>query len=606
MFAPLEVPPGIVKSDSDYAARGRWIDCDHVRFVKGKPEKVGGVQKFIQDQFDGIARGALAWTTYTGISCLMWGTACKLYIYREGTLSAVTPYRADAIGDAMVADPFAVVDTETLVTVTHAGHGAEAGTIVTFDGATAGGGITIDGDYEIVEVIDVNTYTIEHSSPATATDATTGGASVTASYELNCGNVDPTYLLGWGVGGWGVGYWGTDASLASAIVSEPTTWSFAVYGEDAIVNPAGGAIYHYDASSGANRPGLLANAPTQVRFTFVTPERYIFALGCTTLAGGYDPMTVRWPDIEDPTDWTPAETNRANERKLQGGTRLMGGTALTDGLSLVWSDAAVFTFQFTGSNLVYDSRKAGENCGLLAPHAHAERAGGSFWMGDSKFWMFDGYVREIPNADDILDHVFKNISKTHGFKAFAFYVPKFDEVWFVYPSALATEPDRYAMVALSERYAWAIGTWDRSAAASFTVGENRPILFGTDGYVYVHDVEDNPDDDGAALPSHLELAPTDIRGGNTLVDIWGLVPDTQRQTGQMSVYLYGKDHPRDDEFMSDTVTIEPTTKLADVRGVAGRQVGMIWSTSATGCDWRLGSWGIDIESTAGEARGRAA
>ena len=308
-------------------------------------------------------------------------------------------------------------------------------------------------------------------------------------------------------------------------------------------------------------------------------------------------MTVRWPDIEDPTDWTPSDTNTSNQRKLQGGTRLMAGTALADGVSLVWSDAAAFLFQFTGSSFVYDSRKVGDVCGLIAPHAFAVRSGTAFWMSDAKLLMYDGYVRDIPNSADIIDHVFDDINVAHAFKSFAFYVPKYDEVWFVYPSRNSTEPNRYVMVALGENFAWSIGTWDRSAHAAFNVGENRPILFGN-GHVYIHDVEDNPDDDNAALPSHLELAPTDVDGGNTSVDIWGFVPDTERQTGDMSVYLYGKDHPRDDEPMSDTVTCTPKTILADTRGVAGRQFGMIIATQDAGCDWRFGIWGIEISGGA--------
>ena len=39
---PLEIPPGIVKTDSPNAAKGRFTDCDKVRFVKGKPEKWSG------------------------------------------------------------------------------------------------------------------------------------------------------------------------------------------------------------------------------------------------------------------------------------------------------------------------------------------------------------------------------------------------------------------------------------------------------------------------------------------------------------------------------------------------------------------------------------
>lgn len=600
-FTPIEVQPGVVKSESPYAARGRWIDMDHVRFVSGKPEKIGGTQRFILDDFDGIARAAKAWASYLGAQCLVFGTACGLYLYRESTLSLITPYRTDATDLSLGTDPFAVTIGQTSVTVTSAAHGiTSVGTLVTFSGATAGGGITIDGDYLVTEIVNGNSFKITHSAAATSTDATTGGASVLASYELNCGNVSPAYLLGWGVGNWGEGYWGVDASGAAGVLSEPANWSFGVYGEDLVVNPSGGTIFMYDTSMGIVRPEPIADAPDQIRFTFVTPERYIMALGCTTLGGGYDTMTVRWPDIEDSTDWTPSDINTANQRKLQGGTRLMAGTALSDGVSVVWSDSHIFLFQFTGSSLVYASRQVGDKCGLIAPHAFATAAGTAFWMSDTSFHMYSGYTQQIPNVDDIQDFVFRDISLANKIKSFSFYNPVYDEVWFVYPSRAATEPDRYVMVNL-DGYVWSHGTWDRSAAALYTIAETRPILFGTNGVVYVHDVEESPDDDTAALPAHIELAPTDVSGGNVSVDIFGFVPDTQRQTGDMVVYLYGKDHPRGAVMSEDTLTVTPTDALVDAR-VAGRQFGMRLSCEDIGCDFRLGIWGLEITG-AGKKRG---
>lgn len=603
-FVQIEIPPGVVKSDSDYASSGRWLDCDHVRFVKGRPQKIGGTLKLAPsiDLFDGIARTAKAWASYGGINCLAFGTACSLYIYRENALTKITPFRPEATDIALATDPFAVSIGSAIVTVTDTNHGIEApGTVVKFSGATAGGGITINGEYEVATIIDVDSYTIVHSSNASSTDATTGGASVLASYELNCGSDDPEYVLGWGVGGWGVGAWGVDASVASAIITEPASWSMDLYGEDLIVNPLDGGIYLYDTSAGTTRPAIIANAPTKVRHVFVTEERYIMALGCDKLSGGFDSMTVRWPDVLDLTDWTPSDTNRANERKLQGGTRLMGGRRLGGGINIVWSDTNAFLFQFTGGSSSYSSRSVGDNCGLVGPNAHTSDKGAAFWMGSNNFFMYDGYVRNIPNSDDIQDFVFKNINKEHITKAFAFFDPTFNEVWFVYPSRGSNEPDLYVMVSIDNNYAWANGTWSRSAHARYQSGETRPILFGMDGVIYLHEVEDTADNAGAILPAHIELAPSDIDGDNTSVDIFGFVPDCKRQSGALMVHLYGKDHPRDEIMHEETLTCEPTDTLVDAR-VSGRQFGMTITSNVAGGDFRLGRWGLEI-SQAGKKRG---
>ncbi len=598
-FVPFDIPSGIVKTDSRHASQGRWIDGDKVRFRRGKPEKVGGVQKLDPATFMGIARGAHAWNTFTGVQVLAFGTACRFHVYREGTIYTLTPYRADATAISLT-NPFSTTNGSAIVTVADANHGiAAAGVIVSFSGASAVGGITISGDYAVTQVLDANAYTITHSSPAGST-AGPGGGSVTANYTLNCGNVDPDYLTGWGVGLWGVGSgWGTAASLASAIISEPRAWSLDAYGEDLLVNPQNGGLYVYD-SGGTSRPARVTNSPENVRYAFVTPERYIFALGCTTLTGSQDNMTVRWPDIEDHTDWTPADTNTANQRKLQGGTRLIAGTGLTDGISIVWSDAAAFLFQFTGSGLVYDSRQIANHCGLIGPHAWTKGNGMAFWMGSGNLWMFAGAVQPIPNVEDVRAWVFDNVNTEHIFKSIAFYNPMFDEVWFIFPTAGSTEPNTYALVNLSD-YSWSVGTFTRSAAAQYWTGETRPVLFGTDGTIYVHDTRDDTNNDGAAMAAHIELAPADIQGGNTLVDIFGFVPDFERQSGDLSVYLYGIDHPRDAIAMEETLTVTEDDVIVDSR-IAGRQFGMILTSNTVGGDFRLGRWGLEI-SGAGSKRG---
>lgn len=589
-LVPFDIPPGVVKTDSKMAATGRWVDTEKVRFVRRKAEKLGGVSKFIETQFTGTARGARAWNAYSGTSLLSFGTACDLYLVSNGTLSNITPYRTDATSLSLT-DPFDTTNMSATVTVNDAGHGIEdTGITVTFSGASAVGGITIDGDYVVQSIPDGDSFTITHTSAATSTAS--GGGSVTASYELNCGDVDPTYLRGWGIGGWGESTWGTDRSLSVSSISEPTTWSLDIYGEDLIANRNGETIFLYDSSAGSGRATAISNAPASVRYAFVTPERYIFALGCTKGAGGVDNMTVRWPDVDDNTDWTPASTNTSEERKLQGGTRLVAGTGLVDGVSLVWSDSDLFQFQYTGSNEVYSSRSIATNCGLVGPQAWAKSSGMAFWMGQGNFWMYAGTVQPIPNVADIRDWVFSNLNTSEQFKSISFYNPLYNEVWFLFPTGASTEPDTYVMVDLDD-FSWANGTWDRSAAASFSTGENRPIMLGTDGYVYVHDVVENPNDDGSAMQAYVELGLTQIEGGNRLVDIYNFVPDFETHSGDISLYLYGRDHPMDSAIMEDTVTISEGDRLVDTRS-AGRQFGLKLTSNAVGGDFRLGVFSIDI------------
>lgn len=597
-FVPLSLPPGVVLTDSPYAAKGRYLATDKVRFSKGLPEKIGGITELVDAEFAGIARGARTGLLNSGAAYLVFGTACNLYTLRATTLSAITPYRYGAEG-VTLNNPFTTVVTETLVTVTWATHGIDAaGKYVTFDGATAVGGITIDGDYIVQEIVGPNEFTIEHTSAATS--SASGGGTVTASAEINCGDQDPEYLLGWGIGGWGEGGWGVARPIESAELSEPLIWSIANYGQDMIISPSEGAIYYYDGSDSLTRPVIVDGAPAQSRFVFVTPERFIFALGCTTLSAVKDNMTVRWADVDDNTDWIPSSVNRANERRLQGGGRLIAGTGLVQGLSLVWSDTTAFTFQFNGGDTVYDSRPVGSNCGLVAPHAFATVDGAAFWMGQNTLHMFNGsFVQPIPNVEDVRDWVYRRLNRAHLFKAIAFHNQAYNEIWFLFPT-VASEPDTYVAVNLNN-FAWINGTLTRTAVDRYSTGDGRPVMFGTDGKIYSHESLDTPDDNGAAMEAYIEAAPFDMAEGNTSVDVFGFVPDFERQSGVIEVRLYGKDHPRDTEMMVDVLTVQEADILVDAR-LSGRQVGVRYTSRVVGGDFRLGSPKLEV-SGAGIKRG---
>ena len=75
------------------------------------------------------------------------------------------------------ANPFSVTNGSPTVTVTQAGHGLSTGDTITIAGASAVGGITPSGAYQVT-VLTANTFTVTHGSNATST-ATGGGSNVT-------------------------------------------------------------------------------------------------------------------------------------------------------------------------------------------------------------------------------------------------------------------------------------------------------------------------------------------------------------------------------------------------------------------------------------------
>lgn len=87
--------------------------------------------------------------------------------------------QASVVSTAALSSPFATTNTDETVVVTDAAHAKVTGQKVNFSGASAVGGITPDGEYEITR-LSADTYSIEHGSAATS-DAS-GGGTVTRAW----------------------------------------------------------------------------------------------------------------------------------------------------------------------------------------------------------------------------------------------------------------------------------------------------------------------------------------------------------------------------------------------------------------------------------------
>ena len=79
-----------------------------------------------------------------------------------------------------------------------------------------------------------------------------------------------------------------------------------------------------DVVAPAERAVALAGAPTSCSFMLVNEQRQVMAFGCNEeLTGDFNPLCIRFSDIENPEDWTTSPSNNAGEVILKGGGRLV-------------------------------------------------------------------------------------------------------------------------------------------------------------------------------------------------------------------------------------------------------------------------------------------
>lgn len=581
--------PGISKRLSKLALGDRWIDGDKVRMVDGLPQKIGGWTKKTVSSVTDPIRGVLPWTTKDLSPYIGLGTHRKLYIVDQ-SLDPVDITPVEETGT--LNNPFTVTLASSTVIVEHISHSRNVGDEVRFANATliTGTGMLIDGPYPVTSVIDDDHFTIEHS--AAATQNGTGGGTVAYEYELPIGAADPLEGDGFGAGGYGQDNYGEPSTSGGSIIFDPRVWCLDRYGDWMLANPVNGGIFKFDpaASPAYQRAAPLANAPTVCRALFVTRERFVFALGVDN-----DPLKIKWPDQDDPTNWTPGSTSTANERRLTEGTRIIGGAALANLLSGVWTDTALYQFQYTGSSFIYDSKCVGTNCGLVSPLALVVNLSVAYWASQLGFFMWGGGAPQpIPNVADVQQFVSRAM-RTGGyeFKCNGYYNTRFNEVWWFFANTAQTDPGIYVAVSLDD-FSWVVGTMQRTSGSYFRSSDQRPILAGADGYLYQH--EDGADADGEIMQAFIQRAPLQLANGSRLGEITGFINDMQRQTGTMAIDITTYD--RIDEGVLDTerTNFEPGENLVDLR-IGGRIASVIIRSEALGGDFRLGAPMLEVSAT---------
>lgn len=238
-LSKLEIKPGINRESTNYANEGGFFNCDKVRFRGGYAQKIGGWENITASgsTYKGVARALWNYVTTLSQNLLAVGTNQKVYVEFGGNYNDITPVRSVI---TLGADPIETVINSNLVTISATGHGASLNTFVSFSGATAVGGITVDGEYEIVDIPDENSFKIIADSDATSS-ATGGGASVVATFDINAGPATQSLGIGWGGPPWGIGPWG--GSSAYGVSSR--YWSIDNFGDDLIFAARDGDIYYW-------------------------------------------------------------------------------------------------------------------------------------------------------------------------------------------------------------------------------------------------------------------------------------------------------------------------------------------------------------------------
>tara|TARA_R110002012_G_scaffold294105_1_gene490048 strand:- start:160 stop:2004 length:1845 start_codon:yes stop_codon:yes gene_type:complete len=604
----LNFQPGIDTENTQTGAEGRWTDGDKIRFRKGLPQKIGGWTKFSTSYYVGVGRALEQWFALDGARYEALGTDRKIYVYQGGDNQDITPIRATA----NIVNAFTTSSGISNVVITHSAHGAILGDFVTITNtSTAVGGIpatTLDAEYEILEINNATSYTIQSNASATSSAGPTGNCTV--SYQLNIGPSVQTFGFGWGAGAWNAGTWNTPRT-SSQIILDARLWSINNWGQDLVITQKDGSTYEWLESGGMsdNRATVVANAPTNSTLSLVSTEtRHVVCMGTETTIGSpstQDKMFIRWSDQENYNFWTPNVTNSAGSQRIAGGSEIRCSKP-AKGTILVWTDTTMQSMSFIGPPFIFGFRQLGNDCGAVGLNSAIVIDDVAYWMSDGQFFRYAGAVQEIPCS--ILNHVFDDINKVQYSQVYAAQNSNFSEVIWYYCSASSSQCDKYVIYNYLEN-SWYFGTMDRSTYQDNGV-ELNPLAteyFPTDtsntistingltaGRSIIYAQESGVDADGAALPAFIQSGDGDIADGETFSFINKVIPDFQNMTGTANVTLSVKDYPNDTATVGEALTVSNTTGFLNTR-IRGRQSNIKIENTAVGDNWRFGTLRVNIK-----------
>jgi hypothetical protein len=511
------------------------------------------------------------------------------------TIAAATNATATVVAPGGAVPTFTTTNGSANVSVGIIAHGLTAGSDIVFPVATTVGGLTILGRYIVQSITSADVFVI------TASGSASSGAGPTS---MNGGNAGFVYYIAvgpqasggtYGAGTYGSGIYGLGSTLTGQTGTNPTNtdWSLDNWGELLMSSPENGGIYYWGPASGYLNSSLVSTGPFYNTGMFVSiAQQMVIAYGSTVTAGigvYQDPLLVKWCDVGNFFQWTPAIANQAGSYRIPTGSKIISGAA-TPQQNLIWTDQDCWAMTYIGSQFVFGFNKIGANCGIIAKHAKAQLSGITYWMGVNNFFALSGAGVQ-PMACPVWDAVFQDLDLTNAARCHAGSNSSFSEVFFYYPSKSGGLGycDKYVKYNVSEN-TWDIGNLQRNTWEDTSV-VGSPVATTNAGTIYSH--ESGYDADGQPLNYYYHTGWTYIDSGRDISFVDRIYPDFKwglyggSQNASILVTIYAVNYPGDTPVTYGPFTVNHATQFISARFRA-RQIMFRFEGNDMGSFSRLG------------------
>jgi hypothetical protein len=227
-------------------------------------------------------------------------------------------------------------------------------------------------------------------------------------------------------------------------------------------------------------PAQSSRPHPQMQGFFVTAERFVVAYGINN-----NLLQFQWCAQGDFNDWNATALSGtlgspSRIRNLTRGRKIVGGSDIGGAVSLIWTDNAVYTHQFTGSTYVFNTHLLGVDCGLLGPMAFVVVGSTAYWISSSGFFMSQGgaSVQKIPNSETFRNGSSRTFGQNTASSLTLGSTRVSTKCGSAFCSQTASEPDLCLVYNIEGQF-WFTDVLSRTSATRFDGQDSRPILAGT-------------------------------------------------------------------------------------------------------------------------------
>ena len=399
-------------------------------------------------------------------------------------------------------------------------------------------------------------------------------------------------------------------TLPSGISANTTYYVFNVDGLTFnLQDSAGATIGTTSTGTGVYISDIVDSPKFQNTLNVSDSSRFIIAFGTNDYGSNtLNPMLIRWSNQDDPYNWTPNITNQAGSITVSHGSEIIT-TIQTRQEIVVFTDSAVYSMQYLGPPFVWSTQILGDNISIIGPNAAIIASGVIYWMGIDKFYVYDGRVQTL--SCDLRRHIFQDFNLTQAQQTFCGTNEGFNEVWWFYCSAGATQVNRYVVYNYLEK-AWYYGTLARTAWLDSGL-RDFPLAATYSQNLVNHEqgLNDNQTATTAPISAYISSSEFDIGDGHNFGFVWRMLPDltfensTNTPAGavpQVTMTLYGLANSGSGSTSSASANVSSSSTYViteEFTGqvytrMRGRQMILKIESNQINTAWQLGAPRIDI------------